>query len=1004
MPKLVEEIKSFPEREKEIMEYWKKEKIFEKSVEQRPKDKSFVFYDGPPFATGLPHYGHLTGSCIKDIFPRYWTMRGYRVERRWGWDCHGLPIENLVEKELNLNSKKEIEEYGIDKFSEACRSKVLLYAKEWKKIIHRLGRWVDMENDYKTMDPEFMESVWWVFKSMYDKKLIYEGYKSMHICPRCETTLSNFEVSQGYMDVFDISVTGKFELTENMDELPTYVLAWTTTPWTLPGNVALAVGENIEYSVWKKSKPDGKDAELIIFASGTQPQIFEHFVSYEEDNTEFETEMPKTGEKFRFELVKKIKGKDLTGKKYKPLFDYFKNEELPNKENLYKIVSADFVSTDEGSGAVHIAPAFGEDDLNLQREKDLSFIQHVGFDGRFSDQVRDFAGQEVKPKDNPTKTDRKIVKFLQAQGKVFQWKEYEHSYPHCWRCDTPLINYATSSWFVKAGELRDKMIELNKNINWMPSHLKYGRFGNWLENAKDWSISRSRFWGNPIPVWKCACGEVKIIGSKQELEKLSGQKIDDLHKYKLDKIMFPCPSCGSAMKRIPEVFDCWMESGSMPYAQVHYPFENKEKFEKNFPAEFIAEGVDQTTCWFYVLHVLSAALFDSHAYKNVVVNGIVLAEDGQKMSKSKNNFPDPMDIINKYGSDSLRFYLMSAPVVRAEDLRFSEKGVDEVYKKIILLATNVLSFYKMYEPENPQIAASENILDKWIVSKLNQLVKQVTRQMDKYDLNRALKPMGEFINDLSTWYLRKSRDRIKGEDEADKKAALNTLYQSLSVLCKALAPVTPYLAELMYDRLNGEKESVHLEKWPDFDEKAIDQTVLTNMEKARSIIEVGLAIRQNQLIKVRQPLAEVQIVYDKLTEPYLNIIKDELNVKKITIAPELTVGPEWRTMEGAAEKVALNTKITLELKKEGAAREIIRKINNLRKVLNLTIDDLINIYFDTESEEIKEIFLNEKYKKEIMKKTIAKDIISERKELPDEYSVEIHVNDQKIWLGLEKIA
>jgi len=825
----------------------------------------------------------------------------------------------------------------------------------------------------------------------------------MHVCPRCETTLSNFEVSQGYMDVIDLSVTSKFELEEKIDDLPAFVLAWTTTPWTLPGNVALAVGEKMEYSVWKKTNQKSGQAELIILATDTETRIFDIFSEFVEGGKVFSAKDKSLKEKYTFEFVKKIKGKDLEGKKYKPLFDYFLDEEIPNKENLYKIVTADFVSTEEGSGVVHIAPAFGEDDLNLGKEKDLSFIQHVGPDGRMVDQVREFAGQEVKPKDDPLKTDKEIVKFLEAQGKAFHSKEYEHSYPHCWRCETPLINYATSSWFIKATDLKERMIKLNENINWVPSHLKHGRFGKWLEGAKDWSISRTRYWGNPMPVWKCTCGEIKVLGSKEELEKLSGQKIDDLHKHILDKIMFPCEKCNSAMQRIPEVFDCWVESGSMPYAQLHYPFENKEKFERTFPAEFIAEGVDQTRTWFYVLHVLSTALFDSHSYKNVVANGIVLAEDGQKMSKSKKNFPDPMDVISKYGSDALRYYLMSSPAVRAADLRFSEKGVDEVYKKVILLTTNVLSFYKMYEPDKTEVVESKDILDKWIISKMNLLVKEVTEQMDKYDLNKALKPVGEFINDLSTWYLRRSRSRIKGEDEKDKAAALSTLYQVLMTLSKVIAPVMPYLSELVYDRIGGEKKSIHLEDWPEANMDAVDQKVLKSMDKVKEIVEIGLAIRQNESIRVRQALSALQITYDKLDQAYLDIIKEELNVKEVQVVPELSYGGDWRSIEDSTEKVSLNIEITAELKKEGLMREIIRTINNLRKNAGLTIKDNVKIYFQTKSKELKDVLTTKELKDEILKKTISQDIIEEKKEINDKFSTELKIEGDKVWFGLEKI-
>ncbi|HUT22425.1 MAG TPA: isoleucine--tRNA ligase [Candidatus Bipolaricaulota bacterium] len=993
--------KQFPEREVEIMEYWLKEKIFEESVNTRPESKPFVFFDGPPFATGLPHYGHIVPGTIKDIFPRYKTMQGFQVDRKWGWDCHGLPIENLVEKELKLKSKEDIEEYGIDKFCEKCREKVLMFSDEWKKIIARLGRWVDMDSGYKTMDPQFMESVWWGFKALHEKGLAYEGYRSMHICPRCETTLSNFEVSQGYMDVFDISVTCKFELEEKIDGLAAFVLAWTTTPWTLPGNVALAVGADMDYSIWKKQEVDGGAEELLILAQTAEPRVFGHYAEYSEGDKSFVFHETEANRDFKFEFIKKIRGAELENKKYVPLFDYFLSEELPNKENLYKIVSADFVSTEEGTGVVHIAPAFGEDDLNLGQEKNLSFIQHVTPNGKFIDQVREFSGQEVKPKGDPTKTDKEIVAFLAAQGNVFLFEDFEHSYPHCWRCDTPLLNYATSSWFVKVTDIKNEMIKMNDQINWMPEHLKQGRFGKWLENVRDWSISRARFWGNPIPVWKCVCGEKKVVGSIKELEELSGQKVTDLHKHFVDKIMFPCEKCGSAMQRVPEVFDCWMESGSVPFARMHYPFENEEYFKNHFPADFIAEGQDQTRGWFYTLLVLSTALFDQPAFKNVVVNGMVLAEDGQKMAKSKKNYPDLMAVVDKYSADALRFYLMSSPVVRAEDLRFSEKGVDEVYKKVILLATNVLSFYLMYATEKPKIVSGENILDKWIFSKLNLMVKEVTENLNKYDLNRAQKSIQDFINELSTWYVRRSRERVKGDDLADKEAALSTLYQSLMTLSQTMAPFTPFLAEFIYDRIGGEKKSVHLEDWPLFDEKLIDQNVLSMMDKAKQVIEIGLAIRQRKGVKVRQALSELEIVDHKFKDEYSDLIKDELNVKKISVVSDLTYGGEWRTIEDAPVKVALNTEITPELEKEGLVREIIRSINNLRKGAGYSIEDRAKIYFETSEEDLREILTGE-FGEEIKKKTLVDEIIEGKKELEDSACAQLKINGKEVWFGLEK--
>ena len=728
----------FPAMEDEVLNFWDRGKIFEKSIahpaslniesredkitshhplahfsqKEGGRDnkvvKEYVFYDGPPFATGTPHYGHIVASIMKDVVPRYWTMKGYRVERKWGWDCHGLPIENIVEKELGFKSKKDIELLGVAKFNETCRSKVLTYVDEWKKVIRRLGRWADMDNAYKTMDKDYMESIWWVFKQLYDKNLIYEGYKSMHICPRCETTLSQQEVAEGYKNVKDLSATVKFKLEPNQKigdfetDDNTYILAWTTTPWTLIGNAALAVGSSIKYLVLSIKGEAGK----YIIAKDRASEVFK-------------------GKEYK--ILKEIKSKDLVGLEYKPIFDYYaKDESLKNKKNAapatpersdggrgWKIYAADFVTTDEGTGVVHIAPAFGEDDMNLGKEHDLPFIQHVGMDGIFKPEVTDFAGMHVKPINDTQATDVEIIKYLAHKNLLFSKEKYEHSYPHCWRCDTPLINYATSSWFVKITDIKDKALDLAKKINWTPKHMKDGRFGQWLAGARDWSISRQRFWASVIPIWKCEgqkseirnqkseikegkCDNLKVIGSVEELEKLSGKKINDLHKHVVDEITFPCEKCGGVMKRIPDVLDCWFESGSMPYAQTHYPFANEQKFENNFPAEFIAEGVDQTRAWFYYLHVIATAIKNKPAFKNVIVNGIVLAEDGKKMAKRLQNYPDPTEVMEKYGADALRYYLLTSPVMLAENLNFAEKGVQESLRKVNMLLWNVYKFYEMY--------------------------------------------------------------------------------------------------------------------------------------------------------------------------------------------------------------------------------------------------------------------------------------------------------------------
>lgn len=1105
------EFKNPKELEEKVLEFWKKNKIFEKSVRGK---KDYVFYDGPPFANGLPHYGHILASIIKDAIPRYQTMRGKKVERRWGWDCHGLPAENLIEKELGLKTKKDIENYGVAKFNEAARESVLRYENEWKKVIPRMGRWADMDNSYKTMDSSYTESVWWVFKKLFEKKFIYEGYKSMHICPRCETTLSNFEVAQGYKDIKDVSVTAKFEL---LDEPNTFVLAWTTTPWTLPGNVALAVNPKINYiKARRKSQSANSDRDIYILAKERIAGVI-------------------NGE---YEILKEFKGNELVGKKYKPLFDYYsKDNNLKNRENGWKIYGADFVNIEEGTGVVHVAPAFGEDDMNLGSKNNLPFIQHVRMDGKFKSEVADFPELSVKPKGNPKETDEKIIKYLEDKNKIFKKEEITHSYPHCWRCDTPLLNYAANSWFVKVTAIKKDLIANNKKINWVPKHVKDGRFGKWLSDARDWAISRSRFWGAPLPVWKCdRCHEIKVVGALEDLknntvksgnnyfvmrhgeaenniknivsstidtaknhhltekgkkeilktiEKIRKNKIDlifssdfnrtketaemvasgigidknkiifdsrlretntgafdakkseeyhsyfssleekfiktppqgenlielknrvsdflyevdkkyankniliitheysawllfagangfgvkesvlarsgkedfiktgeakdfnftplphnknfelDFHRPYIDEIKFECV-CGGEMNRIKDVFDCWFESGSMPYGQAHYPFENKKKFEKNFPAEFIAEGLDQTRGWFYTLLVLSTALFKKSAYKNVIANGLILAEDGQKMSKRLNNYPDPMDIVSKYGADALRLYMLSSPVVVGENLNFSEKGVDEIYKKTISRLWNVYSFYEMYADKKFRITNVKpkaiNILDKWILARFNQLAIEITKAMESYELNKATRPIGDFVDDLSTWYIRRSRDRFK-EGSKDKQEAILTTRFVLIEFSKLIAPFAPFSAEAIYSNLQIANrklqiKSVHLDNWPIPNSKfqILNSKLIEDMKEVRNICSLGLEARAKAGIRVRQPLRELRIKNLELKnkKELLSLIKDEVNVKEVLFDKNIK------------ESVELDTIITPELKFEGDLRELVRAIQDIRKKSGLT--------------------------------------------------------------------
>jgi len=963
---------SFSSSEEKVLNFWKQANIFEKSVDRKASQGDYVFYDGPPFATGTPHYGHLVASIMKDVVPRYFTMQGYRVERRWGWDCHGLPIENIVEKEMGTKSKKDIEDIGISKFNDACRSKVLTYAQDWEQTVKRLGRWVDMKNAYKTMDLSFMESVWWVFKELWDKGLIYKDYRSMHICPRCETTLSQSEVTEGYKDIKDLSVIAKFKL---QNETNTYFLAWTTTPWTLIGNVALAVGEKIDYV---KARVD---SEYYILAKDRVAEVIK-----EQD----------------YRIVDEFNGQKLIGQAYEPLFNYYSSDEkLDNRDNGWQVYCADFVNTEEGTGIVHIAPAFGEDDMNLGKEKNLPFIQHVGLDGHFKNEVVDFVGLNVKPINDHMATDVEIVKYLAQHDLLFAKEKYEHSYPHCWRCETPLINYATSSWFVGVTKIKDKLLKTAQKINWSPTHIKEGRFGNWLEGARDWSISRQRFWASALPIWECECGARKVIGSVNELEKLSGQTINDIHKDRVDQISFPCFKCSGIMKRVPDVLDCWFESGSMPYAQMHYPFENKKKFEQNFPAQFIAEGADQTRAWFYYLHVIAGGVKNTRAFNNVIVNGIVLAEDGKKMSKRLQNYPDPLVVMNKYGADALRMNLLASPVMQAENLNFSEKGVEEAVRKNVMLINNVYKFYAMYAEEQEiriEKINSQNVLDQWVVAKFQLLLQTVTVAMENYNLPKAVRPITEFIDELSTWYLRRSRDRFKSENKADKQQALITTRYILLELSKVIAPFMPFLAENLWQQINGynfqdDNQSVHLEGWVKYqDLSKTHKLVLENMEVVRKIVELGLAKRDEAGIKIRQMLSSVSISTNskELDNDYKNLISDELNVQEII----------WQKIDGNKVEVTLDTQITPQLKQEGIKRELIRLINTLRKDSGLSLGDQTQVFLQGANQEIKEVLVG--MKADIMKDTLSNEVAAVDT-LPEVLiSKEVRVNEIKLVLGLTK--
>lgn len=934
---------NFPQMEEEISAFWEKHRIFERSIEERPESKAYVFYDGPPFATGLPHYGHLLQSAIKDAVPRYFTMQGFRVPRRWGWDCHGLPIENLIEKKLHLDSKRDIEAYGIEKFNLECFHTVLTYADEWKKYIRRLGRWVDMERPYKTMDASFVESVWWAFAELHAKKLVYKDLRVSLYCPRCATPLSNSEIAMGnsYIDAEDPSITIKFKVTGETD---TYFLAWTTTPWTLPANVALAVHPDEIYAKVKIRE----SGETFIFAEKLLSKVLRQY-------------FPLGDHDVPFEIVSKMKGSDLVGMEYEPLYplsqDATEKMVARSGETRFRMIGMGYVSVEDGTGIVHTAPAFGEEDFLASKAHDVPVLVTVDEEGRQKLETGFVAGMKIK------ESDPMVIADLEKRGLLYRNERRVHSVPVCWRCSTQLLYKAQPAWFVNVTKLKSKLTDAAKKINWHPEHFKAGRFGKGLETAPDWNISRTRFWGAPIPAWTCtSCSETQVFGSFAALESASGKKLDatqnglKLHRPYIDDVTVPC-ACGGTAKRIPEVFDTWFDSGSMPYASLHYPFENKKFFDQNFPADFIAEAQDQTRGWFYNMHVLATALFGKAAFTDVICTGLIMAEDGKKMSKSLKNYPDPWELMTRLGADTLRYYLLSSPVIQAEQLNFSERDCETIQRTMFGTLWNVRAFYLMYagtekiELTKPR---SAHVLDRWLMARLAEVTKEMTGAMDEYDLVSAARPLRGWVDDLSTWWLRRSRERLKSDNEYERLDAMRTLREALLQTSLLLAPFAPFFAEKMYQDLEGSKMSVHLDRWPKADERMIDVQLLADMAWTRDVAAATHEVRARAKLPVRQALAALTVtVRDaaaaarlSLRIELLALLRDETNVERVSV-PAGDTGSEEHLVD-------LDTVITPELKRKGLARELARHLMNLRKQLGLTPQDAVSVWMASADQGVRE--------------------------------------------------
>lgn len=961
------------EYEKDLVRYWKENKTFEKSVESRPESERYVFYDGPPFITGVPHTGTLLSSIAKDVVPRYWTMQGKRVERVWGWDCHGLPAEVFTEKKLGIQDRRDIgTKISLEEYILTCRENMVQTGSLWEDTIDRIGRWVDFRGAYKTMDRDYMESVWWAFKELYDKGKIYEGERVLLYCTRDATPLSKAEVTMdagSYKDVSDPSVFVKFKLRDrDHDGKPVYLLAWTTTPWTLPANTAVAVGKDETYAEVEV------DGEVFVLLAGLVEKVL---------TDEKHKPVPYTM------LADDIKGSEMVGLEYEPLFGH-------RGENAHKVWAYPSLSTEEGTGIVHLAPAYGEEDYELSKKEGFPFVSVIDENGFYTE--GEWKGQSVWEVNKP------IAKELHARGVVWKIEYIMHSYPHCYRCGTRLMYRAHPSWFVDIDGQRQLMLDENENIHWFPEHIKHGRFQKTIESAPDWNISRDRFWATAMPVWKGTDKEgkehVKVVGSYAELKELSGEELVDYHRPWVDDIEFDYE--GIHYTRIPNVMDCWFESGSMPFAQLHYPFENKEKFEATFPGDFIVEYVSQVRAWFYYVHAVNVALFGHNAYKNVIVTGTVAGNDGRKMSKSFGNFTDPNELMDQYSADSLRFLLMSAPVMSAEDFSLQDKDVGDVARKLSMV-WNMYDFFTLYAEvdgwewdgkfDDPLDDLS-NSLDKWIVSRVHQLTAEVAENMNKYDVPNAVKPILPFLDDASNWYVRRSRRRFwKSEDDGDKNDAYRTLHYVLLQLSHVLAPFTPFLAEELFLKLTGGEagESVHLRDWPNAGK--VDEGTVAAMDFVKRVVNEGLALRAKAGIKVRQPLSSVKVngaisFKDTKREDYDPIIVDELNIQKLT----------WTT-DGEFE-VILDTTITPELKREGLMREVIRQVQNARKQAGLNVDDRIKLELVTHDTELEKAI--DEHTGTIAAETLANEIILVGSAKAEGYTAEVNIDGAALALALQK--